>query len=528
MKSTRNTWAWSALGIIVSSLGAGCDRAAVDPEPVSSTGQTGQTGPAALTLADRIAACGQDPRVQLGLVSVDVCVGADLFFREPFGGNGRTCATCHPAAHNFTVDPPFIATLPPTDPLFIAEQNGALAQLEKPALMRQFGLILENVDDTTNPTQRFVMRSVPHCFSLATSVVVPAVPGDGTTLPPNERTGWSGDGAPNPGGLRDFQTGAIRQHYTRSLSRTEGTDFVLATPDELTRIEAFLRTIGRSNELALTSLALSDPDAESGRTTFISPAARCNGCHKNAGANVAPGFNRNFDTGVERLRIGTLNAQGIPFDGGFGGPGVATFNFDADKDGINDAFGNGTFNTPPLIEAADTGPFFHTNAFTTIEDAISFYNTSAFNTSPAGLAGTTINLTSTQIANVGRFLRVLNAAFNCQLALTRIQADIAIIGEFKNHSRDVQQTLAALALAEVNDALADLSGVSGLNASAQAQLTAAAGFLQTASTNASHVHRLDAAGSALAAVSAANDSLSASPTAAAALTFTMGAGSLMF
>ncbi len=46
--------------------------------------------------------------------------------------------------------------------------------------------------------------------------------------------------------------------------------------------------------------------------------------------------------------------------------------------------GDGTFNTPPLVEAADTGPFFHNNARATIEQAVAFYNSDAFNNSPSG------------------------------------------------------------------------------------------------------------------------------------------------
>ena len=72
--------------------------------------------------------------------------GAKLFFEETFSGNGRTCGTCHPASNNFTIDPAFIATLPNNDPLFVAEFNPALVGLERPALMRSDGLILENVD----------------------------------------------------------------------------------------------------------------------------------------------------------------------------------------------------------------------------------------------------------------------------------------------------------------------------------------------------------------------------------------------
>jgi len=150
-----------------------------------------------LSLNDRITACTSDPRVVAGTVSVDVCVGADLFFRETFGGNGRSCATCHRVDHNLTIDPAFIATLPANDPLFVAEFNPDLAGLEIPAQMRGFGLILENVDGfAPDPRTHFVLRSVPHTLSLATSVTRAA--GDPVT-PPAERTGWSGDGAPGGG-----------------------------------------------------------------------------------------------------------------------------------------------------------------------------------------------------------------------------------------------------------------------------------------------------------------------------------------
>jgi len=150
-------------------------------EGAATTATTAQS----VTLDDRIAACSADPRVTTGVVSLDTCVGADLFLRETFGGNGRSCGTCHPVAHNATIDPAFIATLPPTSPLFVAETNPALAKLEIPAIMRQFGLILENLDGfTPDPTTNFVLRAVPHTLSLATSVTNPpnaaAVPANRT------------------------------------------------------------------------------------------------------------------------------------------------------------------------------------------------------------------------------------------------------------------------------------------------------------------------------------------------------------
>jgi cytochrome c peroxidase len=483
-----------------------------DVEADAELGQSKQ----AINFASASDICSEDPRVVLGVVSQSVCVGAELFFRDEFGGNGRSCGSCHPADNNYTIDADFIDQLPNSDPLFVAEQQPALAGLERPDLLRDFGLILENVDGADDPTVKFTMRSVPHCLSLAKSIAAPA----GTVAPaPLERTGWSSDGAPNQGRLKDFQTGAIFQHYTKSLSRDEGTDFIQATESELDAIDAFMKTIGRTNDISLASVSLTDSGAASGQAAFVLPANRCNGCHSNAGANNAAGVNQNFNTGVERARLATLNTQGIPFDGGFGS--AAAFNFDASGDGILDSFGNGLFNTPPLIEAADTGPFFHTNAFTTIEDAVVFYTTPAFANSPSGANGAIV-LSATEVANIGRFLRVLNASFNIQMALARVDAVLPIIIDGENQTRDLQQELARLALVEVEDALEVLSAKSALNTAVQTKLTTAQGFLQTASTQASHTQRRRAVEDAL------PNLLDAKAGLGTGMDFTMGQGTNMF
>src|SRR5690348_13807559 len=99
-------------------------ESAVDPSIDPSLDPSAATAvQAALSLDDRVTACSTDPRVVVGAVTLDTCVGADLFFWAPFGGNGRTCATCHRVSDNLTIDPKFIATLPQTDPLFIAEND---------------------------------------------------------------------------------------------------------------------------------------------------------------------------------------------------------------------------------------------------------------------------------------------------------------------------------------------------------------------------------------------------------------------
>ena len=135
-----------------------------------------------------------------------VTQGEDIFFNEAFAGNGRSCGTCHPATNNFTIDPAFIASLPADDPLFVAETvpalifgdpanldgNGKPRRFENPSLMRAFGLIVENADGMDDLEKRFTMRSVPHNIGMSVSIATP--PND--LRPPDERTGWSGDGAP--------------------------------------------------------------------------------------------------------------------------------------------------------------------------------------------------------------------------------------------------------------------------------------------------------------------------------------------
>lgn len=201
-------------------------------------------------------------------------------------------------------------------------------------------------------------------------------------------------------------------------------------------------SVGRTEELDLDRVTLTDPRASAGMALFNAGVGggKCSTCHVDAGANSGVGGNRNFDTGTERVRLAILDARDIPRDGGFGGQNVDDYDFDSDGDGIRDAFGNGTFNTPPLIEAADTPPFFHTNAAATIEDAVTFYSTPAFNESPGGalmqtIFGEGIALDDEQNRDVAGFLRVLNAAFNLSIAAQRLEAAAAVNGSDGSRAR---------------------------------------------------------------------------------------------
>ncbi len=168
------------------------------------------------------------------------------------------------------------------------------------------------------------------------------------------------------------------------------------------------------------------------------------------------GNNANFNTGVEDLpdQPARLTGEKIPRDDGFGRPG------------------DGTFNTPPLVEAADSGPFFHNNAIETIEGAVAFYNGQAFNNSPSGrfLASTDpngvgIRLDATQVVAVAAFLRVINGLENIRQSLELLTQSEAL-GFFEGARA---KPLLMRAANETRDATAVLAGA-GLHPQAVALL----------------------------------------------------------
>ena len=497
-----------------------------DPEAVGSVQGN-------LTAQDRLAACSQDPRVTMGLISPDICAGGDIFLRETFAGNGRTCGSCHPIANNTTVDVPFLTALHasnPNDPLFIFERDPNLAQLETGDLLGA-AAVLENVDGFEDPTHKFVSRSVNHMLSLRTSIL--RDPGDGTASPPIERTGWGGDGAPGDGSLRSFLTGAIKQHFTKDLARREGIDFRVPTPLELDLVNAFQLSLGRQSELDLNSVRINDAEADDGRQAFLDPQrGRCNVCHANAGANfIDTRLNRNFNTGLTRvggnldqgLTMGTQDGH-VFTDGGFG----STTPIDAIGIGFDNAFGDASFSVPPLIEAADTGPFFHNNARgPEIEDAVAFYASTPFGLSPAAIAlearfGSPLNLGAQDAFRIARFLRVLNSAFNADIAIQRLNAASILVARFGNTRADIQTKLMDLAREELKDALAVLSVQSGLYTAVQSSITQANAQIAAGISAPAAAQRQTRITNALALVRNARSQFGSN------INFQMGQGNLMF
>jgi cytochrome c peroxidase len=441
----------------------------------------------------------QDPPQIDPILGDLIAQGENLFFNETFAGNSRTCGTCHPAANNLTISAESIAALPNNDPLFVAEFVPALQttasdprRFEIPVLMREQGLILENVDGFGDLVNRFAMRGVPHTLGMNLSLTRPP----GSLNPPAERTGWGGDGAPfdgvtSFGTLRDFATGAVRQHFTKTKDRVLNRDFRLPTDDELTAMEAFQRSLGRQAELDIGKMVFTDNEVAIGRDLFNSPTqGKCFNCHFNAGANVSTGTNNNFNTGVEQFLVNHPDGLGEPRprDGGFGTNPQGTFtSVTPNADG---SFGNKTFNTPPLVEAADTEPWFHNNITEitngtgtlpdTIEGAVEFYVRPEFAGSPSGQFIGPIVLNATQIAEVGKFLRVINALENERNARTLAQAASAMLSSGTFDDVVVNGKL-TVAIAECDDADEELEDV-GLHHTAQQRFFQAEQKLEGAKT----------------------------------------------
>jgi mono/diheme cytochrome c family protein len=441
-----------------------------------------------------------------------IAEGRHLFLKEQFNGNGRTCGTCHVESNNFTIDPELIATLPRTDPLFVAERNPALAaDFEKPDLMRRFGLFLENVDGFDDLKNKFVLRSVQTVLALANSTARPDpsfgldFSSNGLNADPPERLGWGNDGAP----LREFPSVAIVQHATKTLNRKSGVDFRVPTDEELDALAAYQMALGRQEDFNIPTLKLKSTVATKGKALYLDTGnlgevghKNCNACHFNAGGTAALSFNPNkpgfprLDGSPKGFNMGAPTnvnetplalSLGLPRDGGFGVLAMPLGGFGNFRvvDGARIPFEE--FNSPPLVEGRRR--FFHNNTAASLEEATAFYGTPAFQSGAFSIGNPAKKATpvtispdpnNSEVQEIAAFLRVLNALEDIRSAI-----NVAERGRTMTKNDDARE-LAALALAETCDALRVLSGGAVARAlepgilSARAQLFASSVLLEIA------------------------------------------------
>src|SRR5258708_25804208 len=155
------------------------------------------------------------------------------------------------------------------------------------------GLILENIDGF--PPTPPVFRKSPHLLNLS------------------QRFGPFGlSGSVND--LQSFATGAVTQHFPRTLARNSGgsdPDFRLPTPDELAAMEAFMRSLDfpagtDPNKFNLNRFVLTAAQRR-GFNAFFG-AAKCSFCH----SSTILANSSTFNTGVVNQTINSAGVDNLP------------------------------------------------------------------------------------------------------------------------------------------------------------------------------------------------------------------------
>jgi cytochrome c peroxidase len=270
---------------------------------------------------------------------------------------------------------------------------------------------------------------------------------------------------------------AIAQHAPTTLGRTPGVDFRIPTDEELDALVAYQLSLGRQEDFNLPTLEVKSTLASNGKTLFLDSGnllepghKNCNGCHFNGGGSAGMSFNPatpgfpdidgsprgfNIGAGTNTNAIPLALSLGLPRDGGFGQILTVFGSFGNTAD-LPPPFGHlefEEFNSPPLVESADTGPFFHNHTVNDLESAVAFYGTPAFqNIAPAAIP---VNISADpndpEVQAIAAFLRVLNALENIRSSI-----NVAERGRAMTRVADLHDS-ARLSLAETIDALEVLS-----------------------------------------------------------------------
>jgi cytochrome c peroxidase len=297
--------------------------------------------------------------------------------RSPVLSGTVTDGVC--AATMSTVTPGTLSAVPGSGSSGL-EDPSRMRRSGSPDFSQGRGLILENIDGF--PPTDAVFRKSPHLLNLS------------RTAP----FGFSGD-IPD---LRTFATGAVQQHFPRTLARRSSganPDFRLPTADELAALETFM--------LAQEVPSGTDPDKFNldrfattaaqirGRTAFFGPA-KCSECHggpvlATTTVNILGkgiGVNAAFNTGVVNQSINSPAGDNLPAEQG----------------------GAREFSVPQLFNVGNLGPYFHDASAATLRQAVEFYTSTTFNTSPAGVAIGGIVMSPQDIDDIIAFLEGLDAS----------------------------------------------------------------------------------------------------------------------
>jgi hypothetical protein len=342
---------------------------------------------------------GQTSTVNFSVVEIlDLELGERLFDLETFGGNGRTCVTCHMKETGTLTLEAVAARLAASrnDPLFrhdgMDDGQSGTSRLVTHGTFRIAIELPPNVTLTANPSQRTVIlhRGVPSTMNS------PVLDGRGVTalmLDLRQPT------------LIAQALGAIHEHAQATIEPTF---------DQLIAIARFQEHDPRffsSAQLELFAKGGSAPDLPAaltesqirGRLFFenvqpVGKAGACAVCHSGPGLNETNQFGptvvglargakfanvgvaeRNatgnpvrtysVDNGAGLIRTVTISDPGIMLTGRAGSEHVAAF-FTANRHPAELA---GFFKTPTLWGVSRTPPYFHDNSAKTLRDVVDHY-----------------------------------------------------------------------------------------------------------------------------------------------------------
>jgi hypothetical protein len=361
----------------------------------------------------------------------DIDAGRAIFSQETFGGNGRTCSTCHVLALNGALPPANVAqrfgTLSTTfDPLFIAEANMNLNTLTVDAS------VSFNVNDVLtgtaggasakvkvraklSGTKYLVNGGIAPALTVGTNVgngaatakVVSIVKGDLDGLESPQKMRGASVSASFPQGralilenidgfdkapvfrksphiqnlkftspfgfsndiqtLEEFAVGAVKQHFTRSLARRPGVDFRLPTDEEQRLLKVFMRSLDSVPGSTLVAKFALGNFARTNAQKRGRDLFESQGCNGCHFGAVLAG--RSFQTGINNQPIDgpAPGGDGLPMDSD--PPGGPT---------------NRAISVPGLFNVKNNGPFFHEASRVNVLDAVNFYVSPAFRASPEG------------------------------------------------------------------------------------------------------------------------------------------------
>jgi cytochrome c peroxidase len=286
--------------------------------------------------------------------------GAELFFKGTFGGNGRTCATCHSGTDG-TINPAEVVArfkANPKDSLFrsIDSDDGvgsAYSRLKADATIRVTLPLPANISIAGSSARRVTLnRGVPTTFN--TPALDPVLMADGR--------------APT------LEAQALDAIHSHAQNKTE------PTATQLQQIAAFEKVLFTNSKLAAFAYGGAAPVLPAGSTAseqrgraFFEPFGLCGSCHTGPMLNTDVFAGSRFSTAF----VSELNLGGQPVHSFVIQTPDGPFTLESPDLGRALITGNpadiGQYKIPQLWGVKATAPYFHDNSAKTLADVVNQY-----------------------------------------------------------------------------------------------------------------------------------------------------------